>query len=146
MYEKSGRDRGAVIIVPIDEKTGRIVLVMEPSKPEPHYWKFPGGGIELCDVDPRFPDDDMQAAYNAARREAEEETGVAVEVAHIATIPRKTHIVHIFTGLGDVDQLRKRGPEGEIPQAFSLGQIRALTNFMPSHRPILDIAVEKLTR
>lgn len=145
MYEKSGKDRGAVIIVPVDEKTGRIVLVMEPSKPEPHYWKFPGGGIDPEDIDRQCPDDDLRAAFIAARREAKEETDLTVEVMRIATIAKRTHTVYVFMGLGDVRELQKMGPEGEIPRAFSLEQIRTLTNFMSSHRPILDIAIEKIT-
>ena len=144
MYERSGSDRGAVIVVPVDQKTGRMILVMERSKPEPHYWKFPGGSIDQGDVDPKRPHDTLRAAHNAARREVKEETGLAVEILYLGSRTKGSHTQYIFVGLGDVGHICEMGAEGEIPRVFSAEQTRDLTNFMPSHKAILEMALKRI--
>lgn len=140
----SKKDRGAVIIAVFDEKSGKVVLVKEPSRPLPHFWKFPGGGIEEEDVDPQHPLDDHLAADAAAKRETKEETGLDVQVLRLGIMPKKTHTMYLYVGLADFEQMARTGDDGEIPQAFSVTEIEALKNFMPNHRPILKMAIEKI--
>jgi len=142
---KNGKDRGAVLIVPIDEETGKIALVMDPSKPSPLYWKFPGGGIEYMDIDPQYPFDNYLKADNAARREAREETGLTIRIMRLGRIPKRTHTLYLYIGLADFAQMAQAGDEGEIPRAFSTEEINRLKNFMPGHQAILKMAIEKIS-
>lgn len=159
MTQGKKEDRGVVFVVAIDFATGRFALVLDPAKPEPHYWKFPGGGIEEIDVDEDHPFDDRLTAENAARREAAEETGLGqngrkrsgrwkhgrlVQLLWVADIKKRTHTQHVFLGLSNFDDLITQGEEGEIVQDFSEAQIRALPNFHPQHGAILNLALEKI--
>ena len=56
----------------IPEVDGKIVLIKRSIKPRPGYWSFPCGFMEC--------DEDIAAA---ARRETEEETGLAVEITEL---------------------------------------------------------------
>jgi ADP-ribose pyrophosphatase YjhB (NUDIX family) len=53
----------------------RIILIRRAKEPSQGLWTFPGGAIELGET--------LQAA---ARREALEETGLAIEVGAVATV------------------------------------------------------------
>jgi ADP-ribose pyrophosphatase YjhB (NUDIX family) len=132
---------GASVVAVIDENTGRFALVLDKTKPEPHYWKFPGGKIDKGDVDPEHPYDDHLAADHAAVREVREETGVAVQVSRLGKIDKKTHVQYLYVGLGDFADLVATGDEGETVKAFSLDQIKGLSNFFPNHLPILGMAL-----
>lgn len=134
-------DIGASVVAVVDEKTGRFALVLDKTKPEPHYWKFPGGKIDSEDVNPEHPYDDQLAADNAAVREVREETGVKVLVSRLGKIDKRTHVQYLYIGLGDFAELVATGDEGEIVKAFSLDQIRGLSNFFPNHLPILGMAL-----
>lgn len=138
-------DLGAVVTVAIDGSTGRFALVLDRAKPEPHYWKFPGGKIEREDIDPKHPLDDELTADNAAKRETEEETGVNVQIVQrLEPVHKKTHSLYPRIGLGNFEELAATGDEGEIVKAFSLEQIQALTNFMPAHVQFLEATLEFL--
>lgn len=132
---------GASVVAVIDENTGRFALVLDKAKPEPHYWKFPGGKIDKEDVNPEHPYDDHLAADNAAVREVKEETGVAVQISRLGKIDKKTHVQYLYVGLGNFAELAATGDEGEIVKAFSLDQIKELQNFFPNHLPILELAL-----
>lgn len=144
MAQKQSEDRGAVVIVVIDQETGRFALVLDRAKPEPHYWKFPGGGVDDEDVVPERPFDDLSASRGAAERELKEETGLTAELLHLASIKKRTHTQYAYLGLADFKNLAQFGVDGEIVKDFSLEQIRALQNFHPLHGRILDLALEKL--
>lgn len=145
---------GAVVIVAIDEKTGRFALVIDRQKPEPHYWKFPGGKIELKDKHPVKSFDDHLAADHAAPRELEEETGLACEREggrfklftpfRLGTTEKRTHTVYEYVYLADFSTLAALGDEGETVRAFSLEQIRVLQQkgafFLP-HEALLEKAL-----
>ena len=137
-------DGGAAITVLVRHGTNDFVLVLDEAKPLPHYWKFPGGSIDQGDVDPKRPHDTLRAAHNAARREVKEETGLAVEILYLGSRTKGSHTQYIFVGLGDVGHICEMGAEGEIPRVFSAEQTRDLTNFMPSHKAILDMALKRI--
>ncbi|TSC54840.1 MAG: hypothetical protein LiPW30_306 [Parcubacteria group bacterium LiPW_30] len=132
---------GASVVAVIDENTGRFALVLDKTKPEPHYWKFPGGKIDKEDVNPEHPYDDHLAADNAAVREVKEETGVTVRVSRLGKLDKRTHTQYLYVGLGDFADLAATGDEGEIVKSFSLDQIRGLQNFFPNHLPILGMTL-----
>lgn len=141
----ANQDLGAVVTVPIDEKTGRFALVIDRSKPEPHFWKFPGGKIEHGDISRDHPYDDELTADNAAWRETEEETGLEVQIVRrLEPVPKRNHTLYPRIGLANFEQLAATGDEGEIVKAFSLEQIKCMPNFMPNHVPFLKATLEFL--
>lgn len=139
----------AVLVVPIDEQTGRITLVFEEKEGRKTFWKFPGGGIEPTDTDPGIPDP-MSTAERAAKRELEEETGLqALRLLLLGIRSGGGHRKFLFVALADFRKLKRRGNDGEIPQQFSLAQIenlKANNLFLPCHYPILDLTIQKIAR
>lgn len=135
---------GAAVVAVIDENTGRFVLVLDRAKPEPHYWKFPGGKVDPEDVVPERPFNDELAADNAAKREVLEETGLHARVMRLGKIDKKTHVQYLYVGLADFSELAATGDEGELVKSFSLEQLRQLENFFPSHLPILSMVLVEI--
>lgn len=149
MFDKKNLNKtpfngGAAVVAVIDEETGRFALVLDRAKPEPHYWKFPGGKVDPEDIVPEKPFDDQLAADNAARREVREETGLNAQVMRLGKIDKRTHVQYLYVGLANFAELAATGDEGEIVKSFSLEQIRLLENFFPSHLPLLGMALAEL--
>lgn len=137
-------DRGAVVVVVIDEKTDQFALVPDHNK---HYWKFPGGVIQAVDVDPARPSDDDLTAINAARRETRKETGLTVELLPLCRVAKTTHTLHAFLGLAHFGELVTSMGEEERARAVSLRQIADLcgaSKFLPAHKYYLDVALKSL--
>ncbi len=61
-----------VVAAAIPERDGRILLMRRALEPRRGYWTFPGGFLEVGET-----------AQEGARREAEEEVGVSVELGAI---------------------------------------------------------------
>ncbi|MGB9723016.1 MAG: NUDIX domain-containing protein [Chloroflexia bacterium] len=70
MREKAGRNRGEAVLV-IRRPDGRLLLHTKPLYP-PHTWRLPSGGIRPGET----PEE-------AAFREAEEETGLPVQLERL---------------------------------------------------------------
>lgn len=137
--------RGSVVTVVIDEASGNFALVKDPFKPRPHYWKFPGGGIDPEDTDTSNPRDEMLAARNAAMREAKEETGLEVkDVLFIGAIHKKGHDLYIFAGVADFAGLAATGDEGEAVSTFTSDETKSMVDFFPNHHPVRDMVLEKI--
>ncbi len=132
-------DLGAVVTIVVDEKTGWLTLVMDPAKPKPHYWKFPGGKVAQEDIVQAHPFDDELTADNAALRETKEETGLGVQIIkRLKPVQKRGHTLYPRIGLANFEELVAAGEEGEIVKAFSLEEIYELDNFMPNHIPFLE--------
>lgn len=139
------QDLGAVLIAVIDQETGNIALVRDPKKPAPICWKFPGGKIEQVDIVPGRPHDFELTADNAARRECQEETGIALEkLARLSTMFKHGHSLFVRAGVGDFRNLIATGDEGEEVRSFSLAEIQKMHDFLPTHRPVLANLLEYL--
>ncbi|MBP9760537.1 MAG: NUDIX hydrolase [Candidatus Pacebacteria bacterium] len=141
--------RGNVLILPYyhtkDVACGvKVVLILDPSKPEPHYYKLPGGKIELTDA----------SVFIAAHRECKEETGLSMKkaVTTMALTPVMSTNAHGTTFMVSIwiatfseeyvkEHLLRIGDEGEIVQTFPMVQMRDRRwRFLPKHRQLFERA------
>jgi ADP-ribose pyrophosphatase YjhB (NUDIX family) len=121
-----GRYATAVVIEGPGKK---IPLVLNPNKPLPHFWKFPGGRSERGEI----PEE-------TAIREIAEETGLTLNrVAELATMDRGDHMLHLFGAkIPSFDGLAQTGIDGEQVALFSYEEIIAMVDFFGPHRELLD--------
>jgi len=116
-----------------------IVLVMDPLKPEP-YWKFPGGHGW-----------DSESSQEAATRELEEETGIAINPYELELLLREKRRNRDNDGCHDFflfyvflprsPELKNRGNEGEMIKVFPISFISD-PNFFPNHRQAIMSSIE----
>lgn len=118
-----------------------ILLIQRKNDPYKDSWAFPGGFVE--------DDEDLEAA---ARRELEEETGIAVDnltqykaVGTPGRDPRGRTVTVIFFGALDADQMEKAtgGDDAAKARWFSLD---VLPDLAFDHQEILDEFREYLKR
>lgn len=107
-----------------------ILLVKDPKKPRPHYWKMPGGKM-----------DGVETPLETAVRELEEETGILVEYAALREIlrsDRNGHSVFFFrVDLVRAPGIKWVGEEYENIAFFQKNEALALPDLFPPHRPII---------
>ena len=120
---------GTAVGVFVESPEG-IPLVLDVNKPQPHFWKLPGGKGE-----------GNETPEESGCRECREETGVIIPMGSAEAIyeePRKNHVFHlIHAKVTSLNGLKPVGDEGEIVKVFSKDEMRALENFFPSHKKIL---------
>ena len=115
----------------VAETPDGIPMVSDPKKPEPRFWKFPGGRNQLDET-----------PVKAAIREMREETGVSVSADEMRLIHRETrgasggsHGFFVFHArITRKVELLERGAGGEIVKFFTGEELKTLPNFFPSHR------------
>jgi len=105
-----------------------ILLVLERSKPEPHYWKIPGGKAEPSD----------KSILHTAQRELKEETGILVGVNRIyllSTIDKGSHDLHICTTVMlKTPEQEMLTPEDEIDEARIFSPSDIISELVPNHK------------
>lgn len=110
-----------------------LVLVMDPSKPDP-LWKFPGGHSA-----------GSESPYETAARELEEETGISLSPFEFQLLrgeSRGNHDFFFFSViLPKLPQMREFGSDGEKIGIFPL-TILGDSSFFPSHRRVVIDFVE----
>lgn len=85
----------------------RVLLVLDPNKPEPHYLKFVGGRVE-----------EGEEPHQAANREALEEAGLRLQLTdqnEVYNQVRRDHLVRYFLCEADLDALPRQGDENGSP-------------------------------
>ena len=111
----------------------RVLLVRDPKRPPPVYWKCPGGRS--------LPE---ESAEQAAIREAQEETGIIIDqtiLELVYTEPRGNHSFVFFrASVPTLTGLKSRGDEGELVKAFTRAHIAGLPDFFSAHRRIAQRA------
>ena len=117
-------------IVYVRTQSDKVVLVLDPKKPYPQYWKFPGGGKK------RYETSDQTAT-----RELEEETGLVVD-AHdlfpIGHVIKKNHTLFLFYAtVRDLKKLKDYGNEGEWIATFDAKNLLYMEDLLPDHRQFL---------
>jgi 8-oxo-dGTP diphosphatase len=111
-----------------------IPLVMDPQKPVPRYWKFPGGRSEAGET---------PAA--TAVRELREEIGVSVQPEDLKVLREETrqgaggeHKFFLFYGRASARGISNRGAGGEMVKLFPSDTIQNMPDFFPNHRALWD--------
>ena len=104
-----------------------IPLVRDPEKPDPVFWKFPGGQGQ-----------DRETPEECGVREAEEETGIHLPIHDLTLLCSEQRFDHVFTlfmaRLSALPEMRVQGNEGEEIGVFSIEAILAMKEtFLPGH-------------
>jgi len=119
---------GSTLVIVHNREKNRYLLIKDPSKPLPLFWKFPGGGIKKG-----------ESPAEAAIRELEEETGIiaqASDLRFIKALPRSGHTMYVFSLESTFSGLKERGDTGEITGIFD-GSIFETKVFLRQHRQII---------
>jgi 8-oxo-dGTP diphosphatase len=108
-----------------------IVVIKDPSKPTPHYWKFPRGTRE-----------GNENPAQCAARELYEETGIYVPWEQLNLVEKKQRRDHkIFYFMAPKrkswDGLKKRGNDGEEVAVFTIEELKRSPEYMPSEKYLL---------
>ena len=115
----------------IVETPDGIPLVLDPKKPIPRYWKFPGGRNEAG-----------ESPQDTASRELKEETGIQIEADKLVLLhfeERSDHNFFLFQAkLETTPTLLAHSPEGEQIQLFPREGIKNMPDFFPSHRSLAE--------
>lgn len=133
--------KDAAVVVFVETPLG-ILLVKDPTKLPPLYWKLPGGKADLKEVDGKFVCDETPAEI--ARREVSEETGICAPPENFTILiaeDRGDHQLYLLNlKVKSLEGLKSRGDEGEAVRILSLEKLRNLPDFMPSHRRLMKKA------
>ena len=128
----------AVLVVNADRK--EVPLVRDPHKPEPHYWKIPGGRSEPGET-----------AEETAVREIKEEVGITLDPTKLEVIHCEDRGTHLFTffyiSVPGFLGLKEKGDDGEEVSLFTLTEIQvigtegdeAVAPIFPPHWALFDI-------
>lgn len=107
-----------------------IPLIRDPKKPDPNFWKLPGGRSE-----------GKETPKQAVIREIKEEVGLAIgseEIQIIYEEEREGHTFCLFQGAPiSIAGLKEKGNEGEDVKLFLPEELRKLSTFFPPHQEIL---------
>lgn len=127
----------AVLIVTPDG----IPLVRDPKKPNPFWWKLPGGRSE-----------GGETPIDCAIRETREETGIrltAEQLQTVATVDKGNHQVWFFRAdlpVTPVEDVKEEGNEGEEIAFYPPSDILTMPHLFPNHRAVIQPILEGLSR
>ena len=129
MYHEFGH---SAVIVAVNSKD-QVPLVIERSKPQPHYWKFPGG----CGEGAETP-------AQTAQRELYQETGLWLPLEAFIQIDFEDINGHgkyfFFAQTYTLESLLKTGDEGEEVDTFDLGDILSgQVEILPPQRKLITM-------
>jgi 8-oxo-dGTP pyrophosphatase MutT (NUDIX family) len=127
----------------------QVVLVLDPFKPEPLFWKLPGGRGEqdattISEHDIANHNECLPTSFEeqTARWEVLEETGLKprrfTPLIEESRRRRKKHKFILY--LAPVDTfagILEEGDEGERVGLFDINEIEEMMDFFPPHRKLL---------
>lgn len=108
-----------------------IPLIMDPSKPLPHFWKLPGGRAEPGEI-----------PAETASRELQEETTIDIPHQSFTLVHeerRDTHSFFLFHAKTAQNfPLPARSNDGELVQYCDNKKIQELPDLFPNHKILLE--------
>ena len=136
-------NRGSVLLAMVCKEESSIILVCEPEKPTPVFWKLPGGKIE-----------EGETPEEAAVREAFEELGIRIRPQEFGMPvgfeqhgPSGPYMQYLFvvevssnTAAGHLGHIVERiDAEGKrlVSNCFPLAKLDFMVDFMPKHRDFI---------
>lgn len=136
-------NRGSVLLAMVCKEESQIVLVCEPEKQPPIFWKLPGGKIE-----------EGETPEEAASREAFEELGIRISPQELGVPtefeqhgPSGPYVQYLFlvevssntvaSHLGPI--VERIDAEGKrlVSNCFPLAELDSMVDFMPKHRDFI---------
>lgn len=114
--------------VPMD-RVPSVVLVKDTGKPEPHFWKLPGGKVDLGET-----------CLEAAFRELEEETGIRARPEDFRLVcqeDRRDHDFFLYEVEANLGTVKSHGNEGEMVRICPLDRLSTLRDFFGPHKRLL---------
>lgn len=116
------------------ETPSGIPLIMDPQKPVPRYWKFPGGRSEAGET-----------PLETAARELREETGITLHPKDLRLLFEETrqgasgkHKFFLFYARIEDQAVSGRGTEGEMVKMFPAPALKGMADFFPNHRALWE--------
>ena len=111
-----------------------IPLVLDPQKPIPRFWKFPGGRNRQG-----------EKPIETAARELDEETGICLLPNQLTLIYQEIrtnesgeHLFFLFRAkIPEKIGLSLRAKEKEFTAFFTQKKIETVSDFFPNHRSLL---------
>jgi 8-oxo-dGTP pyrophosphatase MutT (NUDIX family) len=107
-----------------------VVLVYEPTKPSPIFWKLPGGRGE-----------GDETPEETALLELEEETGlIDVDITKLRKEDKGGYDRYLFVAISNSDDpvLKEVGDEGEEIRTFEISEFDRMADFLPDHLRLLN--------
>lgn len=130
-YQNTKKSLASHVVAVLAVTPKGIPLVRDPKKPEPKYWKLPGGhGIG------------SESVEKSAVRELKEETGIILKPEDLWVSYEEERNEHTFvlvqgTALS-LAGFKGTGDEGEEVKLFLPEEIKKLVDFFPAHKEILE--------
>lgn len=125
MYHEKGESKYATAVLVVAPEG--IPMVRDPKKPEPRYWKLPGGRSE-----------GEETPEECAVREVEQETGLILEIDELTLLreeARGSHTLILFRAdIPSLADLKMVGAEQEEIRVFTKEEIPTLPDLFPNHR------------
>lgn len=129
----------AVVVIVLGPDGKKTILISDPFKPDPVYWKFPGGKKKSGET-----------VLQTAVRELRDETGIKIAETDLELIEevdkswhKNPHTVFIFVAnVDNFDGLLEFGEETNSTtlevRLFEIGKIPEMKDFFPPHKPHLE--------
>jgi len=110
---------------------GGVPLVMDPLKPAPRYWKFPGGRSQAAET-----------PSETASRELMEETGIRISPNDLELLRREDRGNHEFflfrIRLSKAVTVHARGEGDELVKLFHPEEMQQMSDLFPNHRALAE--------
>ena len=133
-YKKPSITVDIVIFSEFSDENKKFILIKRKNKPFKDYWAIPGGFVEYGET-----------VENAATREANEETGIEIELKRLFDVyskydrdPRGHFITIVYLATGNTNDM-KAGSDAEDTRLCSFEDLSSLKIAFDHEKILTDI-------